>query len=272
MSGQSPRGGDAIGMDAGWQQPLTRPAACDHIAQVYQDEAFLAETVAHFVGAGLWQGDGVLVIAAAAHWEAAARRLESEGVDLESAQGSGQLVVLDAAQTLSRFMSDGTPDPDAFNSVVGTAVGRVQRKFPAVRAFGEMVDLLWREGNRPAAARLEELWNNAIRLHSISLFCAYHMDPLDAAAYGGPLEGICHAHTHLIPTRHYERLDRAVTEASHRILDESMVGMLQALARLDRLDTQMPFGQAVLLWLGKNMPVTAERVLLQARAAHGEVS
>lgn len=254
--------------DAAWKQPLTQPAACDHIAQVYQDEAFLVDAVCHFIGTGLRGGEGVLVIPTPAHWEAVARRLESEGLDLDTLQSGGQLVVLDAAQTLSRFMADGMPDWMAFKSLLGGVVERMRQKRATVRTFGEMVDLLRHDGNREASVCLEEFWNKIIRFHGISLFCAYSMDPLAATTYGGPLEDVCRAHTHLIPTRYYESLDRAVSEAAKHILDESLVGMLHTLARIDRPDTQMPFGQAVLLWLRKNMPITAERVLVQVRAHH----
>ena len=47
-----------------------------------------------------------------------------------------------------------------------------------VRAFGEMVALLWSEGNQAAAIRLEELWNELALSQTFCLFCAYSMDSL----------------------------------------------------------------------------------------------
>jgi hypothetical protein len=248
-----------------WRQPLTRPAACDHIAQAYQDESFLVEAVSHFVGSGLYHGDGVLVIPTAAHWDAVKGRLAAEDVDVDEAVRSGQLVILDAEQTLSQFMTEGMPDWLLFKKLVGGLIEQMRQKHRMVRAFGEMVNLLRQSGNREATLCLEEFWNKLIKFHGISLFCAYHLDPLDITAYGGPLEDICRAHTHLIPTRHYEQLDCAVSEASNRVLDASLVGMLHTLAHIDLPETKMPFGQAVLLWLKKNMPLTADRVLSQVR-------
>lgn len=248
-----------------WQQPLTRPAACDHIAQAYEDEEFLIEAVCHFVSSGLRHGDGVLVIPTAAHWEAITRRLESENVDLGQALRSGQLAVLDAEGTLSKVMTEGMPDWMAFKKLVGGLIEQMRQRHGAVRAFGEMVDLLLRDGNREATMCLEEFWNKIIKFHGISLFCAYRLDALHITAYGGPLQDICRTHTHLIPTRHYEELDFAVAEASNRVLDASLVGMLHTLAHIDLPETKMPFGQAVLLWLKKNMPLTADRVISHVR-------
>jgi hypothetical protein len=256
--------------DTIWQQPLTQPGACDHIAQIYQDEAFLTDAVCHFAAAGLRGGDAVLLIGTPAHWSVIQRVLESEGFDVDRLAHAGQLTFWDAELTLSRILADGMPDWLAFKNLLGGAIERKRQQHGSVRAFGEMADLLWRDGNREAAVCVEEFWSKLIKLHGISLFCAYFMDPLDATAYGGPLEDVCRTHTHLIPTRHYERLDSAVNEASSRVLDESLANMLHTLARIDLPATAMPFGQAVLFWLRKNMPLTADRVLAQVRDLHVE--
>jgi hypothetical protein len=73
-------------------------------------------------------------------------------------------------------------------------------------------------------------------------------------------------HTHLIPARDYARFNEAVTEASRKVLDEPLSHMMISLASSRRPSTEMPLGQAVLLWLQKNMPRTAERVLSEVRA------
>ncbi len=78
-----------------------------------------------------------------------------------------------------------------------------------MRAYGEMVDVLWQRGERDAAIRLEEFWNDLAKLQTFSLLCAYEMDPLDPAAYH-PLECVCKVHTHLIPAADYRRFNQAV--------------------------------------------------------------
>ncbi len=44
--------------------------ASDHIVQFYEDDAFLCDTVARFIGAGLAAGDAVVIIATDLHRQA----------------------------------------------------------------------------------------------------------------------------------------------------------------------------------------------------------
>jgi signal transduction histidine kinase len=77
----------------------------------------------------------------------------------------------------------------------------------AVRAFGEMVDLLWKDGNTEGAIRLEELWNGFAAHHRFSLLCAYSMGNFVGTAHAGQFQAICHAHTHVLPTERYTGAD-----------------------------------------------------------------
>jgi hypothetical protein len=154
---------------------------------------------------------------------------------------------------------------------VNDALGGVRARYPTIRAFGEMVDILWQRGHRVGAQHLEALWNESLRSQGFSLYCAYSIDPLSASSYGGPIETVCKAHTHLIPARHYGDLDQAVADASHKVLDRQLAGMLRSLAASHLASTGMPRGQATLLWLAENMPRTAERILglVKAVSARG---
>jgi len=249
-----------------WREILKAPTLGDHIVQVYQDEEFLAEAVGEYAGVGLRQDEGVLIITTPGHRLAFERRLGRTGVDTAKAVAQGQLQFLDADAVLAEFMRDGMPDWNAFHVLVGAVIAELRLQYPTVRAYGEMVDILWQQGERDAAIRLEEFWNELGKLQTFSLFCAYFMDNLDAGAYGGPLECVCKVHTHLIPARDYGRFNDAVAEASRKVLDEPLSRMMISLAATRRPGTEMPLGQAVLLWLQKNMPRTAEKVLSEIRA------
>lgn len=96
--------------------------------------------------------------------------------------------------------------------------------------------------------------------------CGYRIDNLDASSYGGPLESVCRCHTHLVPARDYARFDEMVAQATRDALDESLSGMVLSLAAASRPGADMPLGQATLLWLKHNMPLTAEKVLAGVRA------
>jgi hypothetical protein len=91
------------------------------------------------------------------------------------------------------------------------------------------------------------------------------MDPLRGDTYAG-LESICRCHTHLIPARDYGELNEAVRQASLKVLDAPLAQMLLTLAASNRPHTEMPLGQAALIWLRQNMPRTADRILDEVRA------
>jgi len=80
---------------------------------------------------------------------------------------------LDAAETLSKFMVNGQLEEKIFLQVIDGIMARATQAGRNLRIFGEMVALLWAEGNRTATIRVEELWNELGKGHSFSIFCAY---------------------------------------------------------------------------------------------------
>jgi hypothetical protein len=247
-----------------WKELLRAPQDGDHIVQVYQDRTFLASAVAEYVGNGLRKGEAAIVIARPDHADAFRYALGALGIDLEAALGSGQLRLFDAESTLQRFLHEGMPQWVPFREIVGGVIAETRCQFPVVRAYGEMVDILWQRGERDAAIRLEEFWNELGKLQTFSLFCAYYLDNLDAASYSG-LDCICKVHSHLIPAREYDSFDERIARASEKVLEPTLARMLLSLSAMDRPNTQMPLGQATLLWLQKHMPMTAEKVLAEVR-------
>ena len=253
---------------ASWRELLQEPSGNDHFVQVYKDEAFLLEAVAEYAGTGLRRGEGVVIIATPSHRAAFVQQLEDSGVAAEEARQRGQLLLLDADETLARFTPGGMPEWQSFRALIGDLIARLRLEYPTVRAYGEMVDLLWQRGEREAAIRLEEFWNDLAGLQTFSLLCAYYMDNLDQAAYSGPLDCVCRVHSHLIAVRDYKRFNEAVVEASEAVLDQTLAQMLLSLSERHRPQTAMAQGQATLLWLQHNMPRTAEKVLAQVRARY----
>ena len=71
-------------------------------------------------------------------------------------------------------MFDGIIDDHRFKTTVGHLIenARAASSNGEVRVFGEMVDLIWIP-NPNATQRLEELWNQVIKLHSVPFLCAY---------------------------------------------------------------------------------------------------
>ena len=98
--------------------------------------------------------------------------------------------MIDAADTLAKFMGDGLPDCASVQGVcAGECIAQLAADGRHVHAFGEMVALLWAEGKRHAAIRLEELWNELGKSHRFALFCAYPMASFDDRSHTVPFNG-----------------------------------------------------------------------------------
>ena len=144
-----------------WDHVLANAAPRDHVVQLYQDEAFLSRAVCRFAGAALANGEGVILVPTAEHWNAFLPRLEAEGVDVKAARNCGQLTVVDADELLPRFMPHAMPDGPVFLGLAGEIIARTRGagRYSKVRWWGEMVNVLWERGDVAASMNLEDLFD-----------------------------------------------------------------------------------------------------------------
>jgi DcmR-like sensory protein/MerR-like DNA binding protein len=177
-----------------------------HFVQFYERDAVLVADVTRFVGDALRAGEGAVVIATPAHRQAIQRKLGARGLDVAAARRRGQLVCLDAGRTLAGFIVRGSPDRKRFREVVGGVIARAAAGRSRVRAFGEMVALLWAGGRPGAAVRLERLWNELAASHTFVLHCAYPMPAFNARRHGQAFGRICDSHARVIPAESYAGL------------------------------------------------------------------
>ena len=191
-----------------------------HAVQFYHDEAFLAGVVGDFVMGALAAEQPAIVIATEPHREAFAAHLQGQGIDVAAARRNGLLTEVDARATLASFMVGSLPDEERFQRAVGSLIHRARRagSHASIRAYGEMVDLLWADGNASAALRLEELWNQLATTHEFSLLCAYAMGRFSEAAHTDAFRSICGSHTHVVPTERY-----AMESEEGRLLEITML-------------------------------------------------
>ena len=107
-------------------------------------------------------------------------------------------MILDAEDTLSRFMLGDRPDAVAFDEVVGGLVRTAAANGTPVRAYGEMVAVLWGEGRIEAAIELERLWNELGEATPFALFCAYPSHPVTDPVAEHRLSQVCHLHSKVL--------------------------------------------------------------------------
>jgi len=171
-----------------------------HSVHFYDRPSSLIDRVCEFVREGFRADDAAIIICTPEHLQSIDACLSARGFDVDALRNSGQYVALDAAQTLDQFIVNSRPDRQRFSDVVGGQLLRTHATYPRVRAFGEMVALLWAEGNSRAALELEDMWNELLGHHPFSLLCAYSLDVLGKPASLQTVVDIAKLHGKVIGT------------------------------------------------------------------------
>lgn len=167
-----------------------------HAVRFYEDDTSLCRIVSGFIAEGIAAGQPALVIATAAHNECILDNLRASGIDVATLQRNNELLMLDAREMLNLFMEDGLPNPERFHNAATAALRSVagSRNNP-IRAYGEMVDLLWKDGRSAASIKLEMLWNKLAGTHDFSLLCGYAMGSFYKDV---TIDDVCRHHTHRV--------------------------------------------------------------------------
>lgn len=169
----------------------------DHVVEFYAEDSRLVEDVGRFASEGLQADEAVVIIATPEHREAFAAELSRRGIDVAAAQQEGRLFLEDASATLATFMVNGMPDELRFIMTLEGLISRLNGR--KLRAYGEMVNVLWQAGQRLPALRLEEFWCEAVRERKFPLLCAYLLDGFASAEDSAAFRAVCARHTKVRP-------------------------------------------------------------------------
>jgi MEDS: MEthanogen/methylotroph, DcmR Sensory domain len=178
----------------------------DHAVHVYADDSAIGQELIRFVEEGLTLGESVVVAANGQHRACIAEWRSNH----PSISDDEFFLVVDAAETLKAFMVADTPNPALFNATIGAIVERAARGGRAVRVFGEMVALLWAEGNVTGALALETLWNELASNQRFFLLCAYPEALLDEVPLHA-VNAMCDRHSDLSLLGYLGQFARATT-------------------------------------------------------------
>jgi hypothetical protein len=167
-----------------------------HAVRFYEDDKSLCRIVSGFIAEGLALDQPALIIATKPHIDCIIENLTAATINVELLKQKGDLLLLDARQTLATFMVNGQPDADFFKASATTALDQLARgRTKTIRAYGEMVDVLWKDGLSAAAIKLEMLWNRLANTHDFSLLCGYAMGNFYKNA---TIDDVCRHHTHVV--------------------------------------------------------------------------
>ena len=188
-----------------------------HAVQFYGHDEELAEQVVGYLLEAFANGGVAVVIATPEHrrkFEARLRKALGGDADLAAARDSGAYLALDARETVRALMpadrlapaaadrlapaAAGGLDPAAFDRVIGGLIRQAGAGGRPVRAYGEMVALLWDDGLVNAAIQLEAMWNELGRAHSFSLFCGYPVGSVTRDGHLDAFAAVCRLHREVV--------------------------------------------------------------------------
>ena len=199
-------------------------ASNDHIVQIYGDDEILINSLVGFVDDGVKSGDTTIIIATPVHLAKLEERLEEHGIGVDALINQNLYVPVDAEETMESFMIEDWPDAPLFFLTISELIRTVKVEGRCIRAFGEMVAMLWERGQKGATVQLEYLWNKFAEKESFTLFCAYPRSAFSEDLHNS-LSGICCAHSKIIagaegqpPEVVYRSVDRKRPESNNSLL------------------------------------------------------
>ena len=191
-------------------------APCDHVLQIYENDEVFLNALAGFVGDGINSGDSCIIIATDIHLEALEKKLENYGVHVRLLAADNRYIPLNAKEMLSRFMVNGWPDETLFMHTVSEILKEARStNHRRIRAFGEMVAILWEEDNNGATVHLEHLWNKFCQQDAFCLFCAYPKSAF-TEDINNSMDHICNAHSKMIGGSQKQLAEVFYKETQHR--------------------------------------------------------
>jgi signal transduction histidine kinase len=240
---------------------LSNPASRSHACQFYEDDDFIVGALTEFAGAGLRAGEQVITVSTRTHLRALTSALLGLGIDVERATARGQLITLDAHEVLLRFIRGELPDVARFyeeiDCLFASARATPHRSDASVRVrlHGEMVDLLALSGNQRAANALEELWNDVLMRHDVTLLCTYDLGAFSRTRDAQQFDRVCGHHSHVLPAE-------SVAACADRVARLREVARLQQRARA--LDSSTAFKE-VFLAVGHDLRNPLSSILTTTR-------
>lgn len=179
---------------------MSQATANVHSVHFYGNDGALIDRLCGVVCSGLLVGNSVLLVATPQHRDQLISCLERLDVDVRKHAREGQFAMVDAEELLSTFMVQDVPHPRLFLRSVGALLTEAKKaarsREQGLTVFGEMVAVLWEQGNKSGALRLEKLWNDLLNDRAFHLHCAYPQWLLEHDGDG--IRGITEAHSQVV--------------------------------------------------------------------------
>jgi hypothetical protein len=238
---------------------------CNHSVFFYVNQSEFPDALHQFFAAAVQSGNPMVLIMTPEHRELFNDCVLKKYIDPRTMASVRLLTELDARETLEKFVQHGKVNARRFREVIGGALNAVQEFHTGklTWAYGEMVDLLAKDGLRDQAITLENLWNDLATEMNFSLLCGYELDPADHTVNPEFILSACHAHTHVLSLPQESERASRIHLALQRKIGNTLGEQFWNTARSYRTD--LPEAYSAALWLRRNHPNLAHSVFDHVR-------
>lgn len=240
-----------------------------HAVQFFSgDEASFLHHLGRYITEGLDAGEPVVVMTDDGRRDRLFAALDRLGSDPDIGKEDGRLVVLNAEQVLAKIFLDGRIDPERFHAVIGRMMREVvsRSRSRRVRAYGDLVNLLWNAGRMAAALELERCWNDLQSQLPFDLYCGYHIDIFGDDFHPGRIDPLLCQHSDVISQYGAPEIESALRYAIYETLGRDAGAAGGSIAeQSSAVRPGVPVAEAMLLWLREALPVQAPAIISRAR-------
>lgn len=211
----------------------------DHQVLFYDHDTFLGTTVADYLVDGLQNDEAILVAATQGHWEMIQQELFLRGIELPSILKRGQLVYVDAELIANELLHHDAINQKKFYALVPPRLETLRQYAPAIRIYGEVVDVLMAKNHAKAALELEALWHAERDRRNFTLLCGYGMHHFADPHAAMDFDEICRCHGNVLPTERILKLAEPVQDMSAEVRIEQRSRALVRASKLIDAQTKM---------------------------------
>lgn len=172
--------------------------------QVCQNKTAQIKLLAQYIGDGLSKNEAVIIIARPSLRKSVWSKLQALGFDMDFYKAQGQIKLYDAELLLSNILIDDVIDEHYFHTCIGKPIEAAQAAYGKVRAFGDMVDILWHRGLHDTALQLEKIRNELCQQHQLTVLCTYLRDSIESQSYRSTVEWMCKCSIHALSNHSYD--------------------------------------------------------------------
>ncbi|SFE63802.1 MEDS: MEthanogen/methylotroph, DcmR Sensory domain [Nitrosomonas sp. Nm166] len=211
----------------------------NHTVQICLNESSQVDLVTGYIKDGLLNEEAVIVIAKPALRQILKSKMDALCFDGQFLKDQDQIKFFDAEFLLSNLISDGILEEKVFQEYVAAPIYNAQSNYKKARAFGEMVDILWKQDQHDMAIQLEGFWKNLTSTQELTFLCTYSLDKLDPDSYDNALEHICKYHSHLAPQEDSYSIEPGMGGVMLSVFGEAWNRVISKFSDSQKISTQI---------------------------------